>query len=66
MVEDVTSGIVPLASIGKQLNVETPILNAFIDIASVISGKDFWLEGRTVDKLDMDGKTLEEIMQMIS
>jgi len=66
MVEDVVCGIVPLASMGDELGVNTPILNAFIEIACVVSERDFWAEGRTVDKLGLKGKTLEEIYQIIS
>lgn len=65
-VEDTLCGIVPLASIGNMLGVETPIMNAFIDIASVICGRDFRAEGRTAENLGLAGKTLEEIYQMIS
>ncbi len=66
IVEDTVSGIVPLASIGHMLGVETPVMDAFIMIASIICGRDFKAEGRTVDKLGLEGKTLEEIYQMIS
>ena len=33
LVEDTMSGLVPLSSIGKLLNVETPIIDAFINLA---------------------------------
>lgn len=66
MVEDVVCGLVPLASIGHEFGLETPIMDAFIEIASIISGKDYWVEGRTVEKLGLKGKTLEELYDMIS
>lgn len=66
IVEDTVSGIVPLASIGHMLGVETPVMDSFILIASIICGRDFKTEGRTVDKLGLEGKTLEEIYAMIS
>ena len=64
--EDTVSGIVPLASIGHMLGVETPVMDAFILIASIICGRDFKAEGRTVDKLGLSGKSLDEIYAMIS
>lgn len=66
IVEDTVSGIVPLASIGHMLGVETPVMDAFILIASIVCGRDFKSEGRTVDKLGLAGKSLEEIYAMIS
>jgi len=66
MVEDVSCGIVPLASIGNELGVKTPILDAFINIASVISGKNFKKDGRTVENLGFKGKTIQEIYEIIT
>ena len=65
-IEDTLCGIVPLASIGKMLGVETPIMDAYISIASIVCGRDFRAEGRTAEHLGLEGKSLEEIYQMIS
>lgn len=64
-IEDTLCGIVPLASIGSMLGVDTPIMNAFIDIAGVVCGRDFRREGRTAEQLGLDGKTPDEIARMI-
>jgi len=66
MVEDVTCGLVPLASVGQELGIATPIMNAFIEIASVVSMRDFRQEGRTAEKLGLAGKTVEQIYESIS
>ena len=66
MLEDVTSGLVPLASIGKELGVPTPMMDAFIEISCAISGKDYKSEGRTAEKLGLVGKSVDEIYKMIS
>ncbi len=55
----------PLAPVGQALGVETPIMDAFILIASVICGRDFAKEGRTAEKIGFAGKTLDEIREMI-
>lgn len=65
-VEDTACGLVPLASIGNMLGVETPVMNAYIMIAGIVCGRDFLKEGRTVEKLGLAGKSLEEIYEMIS
>ena len=61
IVEDTMSGLVPLASVGHALGIPTPMMDAFVNIASAVCGRDFWKEGRTAEKLGMAGKTLEEI-----
>lgn len=66
LVEDTLCGIVPLASVGKELGVDTTMMDAFIDIASTITGRDFRAEGRTAQQLGLAGKTKEEIYEMIS
>ena len=64
IVEDTMSGLVPLASVGHALGIPTPMMDAFVNIASAVCGRDFWKEGRTAEKLGMAGKTLEEIQEM--
>ena len=65
IVEDSMSGLVPLASVGHALGIPTPMMDAFVNIASAVCGRDFWKEGRTAEKLGMAGKTLEEIQEMV-
>lgn len=65
IVEDTVSGIVPLASIGRMLGVKTPVMDAYILIASIVCGRDFAAEGRTAKKLGLAGKTREEIYAML-
>lgn len=64
--EDTLSGIVPLASLGAELGIKTPVLDAFINIASIVSGRDYRKEGRTAEKLGLAGKTAEEIHKIVS
>jgi opine dehydrogenase len=59
--EDVPMSLVPLASLGKMLKVETPTINAIIHLASIMRGVDFWEMGRTVEKLGINGMTIKEI-----
>lgn len=49
--EDVPQGLVLLESLGKVLNISTPICTALIDCASAMLNKDFRKEGRTVEVL---------------
>jgi len=59
--EDVPMSLVPLASIGDMLKVETPTMKSIIRFASIMRGKDFWKRGRTVQNLGIKGMTIKEI-----
>lgn len=59
--EDVPYSLVPISSMAKQLNIETPYIDSIIGLAQLITGKDFWNKGRTSAKLGLDGLSVEEI-----
>lgn len=59
--EDVPMSLVPLASIGEMLKVQTPTIKALIHIASIMRGKDFWAEGRTAESLGIKGMSVKDI-----
>lgn len=59
--EDVPMSLIPLASIGEMLKVETPTIRAVIHLASIMRGIDFWEIGRTVEKLGIKGMSIKEI-----
>lgn len=59
--EDVPMSLVPIASIGDMLKVETPTIKSFIHIASLMRGIDFWESGRTVEKLGIKGMSIKDI-----
>ncbi len=59
--EDVPMSLVPIASIGAQLKVETPTINAIIHLASIMKGENFWETGRTADRLGLKELSLKEI-----
>lgn len=49
--EDVPQGLVMLEAIAKQLDIETPICTALIEMASAALGRDMRKEGRTPERL---------------
>lgn len=59
--EDVPMSLVPIASIGAMLRVETPTINSIIRLASIMRGEDFWRKGRTVERLGIKGMSIKEI-----
>ncbi|TXT57098.1 MAG: NAD/NADP octopine/nopaline dehydrogenase [Promethearchaeota archaeon] len=51
--EDVPTGLVPLASLGKFLNIETPTIDSIIHLSGILCGIDFWKVGRNVESLNI-------------
>ncbi len=59
--EDVPMSLVPIASVGKMLGVETHTIRNIIQIASVIDGVDYWKKGRTVERLGINGMSVKDL-----
>lgn len=59
--EDVPYSLVPIASTGKMLGIETPNINNLINLASVINECDYWASGRTVERLSIEKMSLREL-----
>jgi len=61
ILEDVPMSLVPIASIGEMLGVPVPTIRVMIHLASLIHGRDFWKEGRTVERLGIKGMSVKDI-----
>lgn len=59
--EDIPTGLVPIAELGKACGVATPVTETLIGLAGAIFGVNFRETGRTLDKLGMAGWTPEQI-----
>ena len=64
--EDILCGLVPLTSFASAFNISTPVLNAFVEIGSIVTGRNFFAEGRTIEKLGLAGKSLDEIYEIVT
>ncbi|NPV81922.1 MAG: NAD(P)-binding domain-containing protein [Firmicutes bacterium] len=64
--EDVPTGLVPLALLGGALGLKTPATTAIVELANIVLGRNFWEEGRTLEKLGLAGKTPQEIQALVS
>ena len=65
LTEDVPTGLVPLACLGRIAGVLTPIMDAVIVGASKLLGVDFRENGRNEKNLGLDGLSKEEILSVI-
>jgi len=51
LLEDVPAGLCLFSSVGKVAGVETTIADSIINLTSALLSRDFWQEGRTIQKL---------------
>lgn len=59
--EDVPCSLVPIASVGKMLNVPTPNIDSVIQLACGINDTDYWLNGRTAESLGITGMSVRDL-----
>ena len=53
--EDVPTGLIPMSALGAAAGVGTPAIDALIELARCMTGKDFAAEGRTLERLGLNG-----------
>jgi opine dehydrogenase len=63
--DDIPSGLVSLASLGRLAGIPTPACRAIIDLGSILLDRDYWAKGRTVKRLGLEGMTIEEIREFV-
>lgn len=63
--EDIPTGLVPVSSIGKALNIETKVIDSLIDLANETLGRDFHTEGRTLESLGLSSRFLMKDLRAI-
>jgi opine dehydrogenase len=66
ILEDIPTGLVPMASLGDLAGVETPVIDTVIGIASQFYRIDFWETGRTIESLKLKGMTGEQIINHVN
>ena len=64
--EDVPMGLVAWASMGRKLGVGTPTVDAMIHLAGLLNETDYWKEGRTLERVGLSDKSLDEILSLVN
>jgi len=62
LTEDVPFGLVPWASLGHAAGVQTPIMDALVEIGGAIMGVNPWEHGRNLKKMGLQGMSLAQIL----
>jgi len=63
--EDVPCSLVPLASLGAMLGTPARTVELVIRLASIMHQRDYWSEGRTVERLGLAGLSVQEIRSLV-
>jgi opine dehydrogenase len=63
--EDIPTGLVPLSLLGRAIGVSTPTMNAVIELGNILLGKNYWEEGRSLERLGLANKTPAEIRELV-
>ena len=65
--EDVGFGLVFYRSLGRQLGVPTPVVEAVIGVASAMAGRDYLAEGRrTMESLGLAGFSASQLVDLLA
>jgi opine dehydrogenase len=65
ILEDVPTGLVPFASLGALVDLQARACRAVATVFCVLLDRDFWAEGRTVEKLGLAGMSAEEVLEFV-
>jgi hypothetical protein len=63
--EDVPYGLVLLSTLGRLLDLPTPVSDGIINLCGAINRVDYWAEGRGVEELGLGEKSLEQIQAFL-
>ena len=66
LVTDIGSGLVAWSSLAKVAGVATPAIDAVVNIASALTKRDFFEEGRNLRNLGLDGMSVDEIRKLVA
>ncbi len=65
VLEDVPTGLVPISHLGKLAGVETPAIDAVINIACQLYDCDFWNTGRNLENMGLEGLNPYEVREYV-
>lgn len=63
--EDVPYSLVPIAALGKRFGVDVRGIETLIDLACIMHGTDYRHRGRSLERMGLDGFSIEEITRMV-
>lgn len=64
--EDVPMSLVPISSLGRALGAPTPMIDMVIELGSTLHGRDYRAEGRSLERLGLEGLSVKEIRALVN
>jgi opine dehydrogenase len=65
LTEDAPCSLVFCAKLADVANVDTPVMDSVVTLASVLRNEDYNMTGRTLDKVGLNNKTVKEIKKFL-
>ncbi len=65
VLEDVPTGLVPISYFGRIAEIETPAIDAVINMACQLYNYDFWSSGRNLGSLGLEGLNPTEVREYV-
>ncbi len=65
VLEDVPTGLVPIAYLGRLVGVDTPTIRAVVNLACHLYERSFWMSGRTLERMGLHGMSPEAVMEYV-
>jgi opine dehydrogenase len=65
LVQDIGCDLVAMLGLARVSGVATPVSDAAVTLADVLTGRDFFAEGRNFRRLGFEGKSPTEIVQLV-
>jgi opine dehydrogenase len=65
MHEDVGYGLVPMAELARLLDIETPVIDSLITLATTINGIDYRKEGLTLEKMGLRNANANDLRKTL-
>jgi opine dehydrogenase len=66
VLDEIPNSLVPISEFGSVVDVDTPMIDAIVQLASAALGLDYWIEGRTLDKLGLENLSPSEILEFVN
>lgn len=63
--EEIPSSLIPITELGRQYGVEAVTMQAMIQLANTLHARDYWREGRTLDRMGIRGMSVGELQHYV-
>lgn len=61
LTEDGPYTLVCMASLAQAIGIKTPLMESVVNLAGALKGEDYWSIGRTLDKIGLQGMSIDQI-----